>query len=187
VYKRQIIGNTTQDYETASTDWNTTSYLTTSTNEAVNILMSDGTNTVNTAVEISGIYDGSWHSVVIVSQDSVSDYCIACTDYHANYSQVSSPVVTIYVDKVSIGTIDHSSITGDLSNTSNAYIGSKDDQLVDSLSGTLALFEYQATNWTTTDVDSFHDDARIRVTSQKAAFHFTGNDTGETGLEAIIG
>ena len=183
----KIQGNLTADYESASSDFDA-SYDTSTTSERIKVIISDGTNSVEDTLDISGIYDTNFHSVVIVSQDSIPDYCSACTDYDSgDYIQVSSPVLTIYVDKVSIGTIDHSSVSGDLSNSQDAIIGAEDTSLTDPLVGTLALFEYQATNWTTTDIDSYHDDARIRVTSQKAAFHFTGNDSGETGLKAILG
>ena len=183
----QIVGNSAQDYETASSDFDTLSYITTTVTDGVKIHISDGSNIVVQTLDSVGLNDGTWHSVVIVSQDTVSDFCSACTDFSDDYNQVSGPVITVYVDKVSIGTIDHSSIVGDLSNSETAFIGVQDTSFTYPMVGTLALFEYQNTNWSTTDVDSYHDDARIRVNDQKVAFHFTGNDSGETGLEAIIG
>ena len=113
------------------------------------------------------------------------DYCSVCTDFSDDFQQVSTPVLTVYYDKVSAGTIDHSSVTGDLSNSEDAILGAENTSLDNPLNGTLALFEYQETNWTTDDIDSYHDDARIRVTGQKAAFHFTGNDSSESTLETI--
>ena len=90
------------------------------------------------------------------------------------------------MDKVSQGTIDHSTITGDLSNTEPAILGASDTSLTNPLVANLALFEYQGTNWDSTDITDFHDNARIRVTNQKAAFHFIGNDSTEDTLANVI-
>jgi len=183
----QLIGDSAQDYESTSSDFDV-SFLQTTTSPAIKVVISDGSNFVEDTVSVSDIYDGSWHSIVIISQDSVEDYCSACTDFDTgDFSTGATPVLTIYVDKVSKGTIDHSSVTGDLSNTSDAIIGAEDTSLSNPLLGTLALLEYQGTNWSTTDVDSYHDDAHIKVNDQKCAFHFTGNDSSESGVQAIIG
>lgn len=90
------------------------------------------------------------------------------------------------MDKVSQGTIDHSTITGDLSNTESAIIGASDTSLTNPLVANLALFEYQGTNWDSTDISDFHDNARIRVANQKVAFHFIGNDSTEDTLANVI-
>ena len=181
----QLQGDAAADFESASSDFDTNSFSTTSTTERVNIIISDGTNFVEDSVDLLNLYDGNWHSIVIVSQDSISDFCVACTDFSDDFQQVTTPIITVYYDKVSAGTIDHSSVTGDLSNAQDAILGAENTSLENPLNGTLALFEYQATNWATDDIDSYHDDARIRVTSQKAAFHFTGNDSSESTLETI--
>ena len=181
----QIIGDAVADYESASSDFDV-SYSTTTTAEQIKVVVSDGTNFVEDTVTATNIYDGNWHSIVIISQDSVEDYCSACTDFDTgDFITGATPVLTVYMDKVSLGTIDHSSVTGDLSNTSDAIIGAEDTNLTNPLKGTLALLEYQGTNWSTDDVDSFHDDARIRVNTQKAAFHFIGNTTEESTLANI--
>ena len=181
----QLQGDVDADFETASSDFDTNSFQTTSTNERIHIVISDGTNFVEGTMDLLNLYDGNWHSIVIVSQDSISDFCVACTDFSDDFQQVSTPVLTVYYDKVSAGTIDHSSVTGDLSNSEDAILGAENTSLDNPLNGTLALFEYQETNWTTDDIDSYHDDARIRVTGQKASFYFTGNDSSESTLETI--
>jgi hypothetical protein len=181
----QLQGDVDADFETASSDFDTNSFQTTSTTERIHIVISDGTNFVEGTMDLLNLYDGNWHSIVIVSQDSISDFCVACTDFSDDFQQVSTPVLTVYYDKVSAGTIDHSSVTGDLSNSEDAILGAENTSLDNPLNGTLALFEYQETNWTTDDIDSYHDDARIRVTGQKASFYFTGNDSSESTLETI--
>ena len=178
----QVKANTAADFDS---DFDN-SHDTTTSAEAIRIIISDGTNLIDSSVTATNLFDGNWHSIIIVSTDSVSDYCSACTDFSDDYSVISSPLITVYMDKVSKGTIDHSAITGDLSNTENAIIGASDASLTNPLKSNLALFEYQATNWNTTDISNFHDNARIRVTNQKMAFHFIGNDTTEDTLENLI-
>jgi hypothetical protein len=182
----QLQGDVDADFESASSDFDTNSFQTTAINERIKIVVSDGTNFIEGTVDLLNLYDGNWHSIVIISEDSQEDFCSACTDFDTgDFLTGANPVLTIYMDKVSMGTIDHSSVTGDLSNTSDAILGAEDTSLTNPLNGTLALWEYQAINWTTDDIDSFHDDARIRVSDQKAAFHFTGNDSSESTLETI--
>ena len=163
------------------------SHDTTTTAERVRVIISDGTNLVDDTVDTTNLFDGSWHSVIIVSTDSISDYCSACTDFDTDdYNIIPTPIITVYMDKVSQGTIDHSTITGDLSNTEPAILGAADTSLTNPLVANLALFEYQGTNWDSTDITDFHDNARIRVTNQKAAFHFIGNDSTEDTLANVI-
>jgi len=184
----QLNGNITEDFSTASGDFNATDFQLGTTTESVDVYISDGSNTVNESITLTDLYDGNWHSIVIISTDSVTDFCSACGDFNtADFNITSSPVITVYYDKVSTGTIDHSIITGDLSNSEDAIIGAEDTSLTNPLVGVLALLEYQASNWNSTQVDSYHDDAHIHVTDQKCAFHFTGNDSSESGVQAIIG
>ena len=179
----RVQGNITQDHCSACTDFDA-SYDSSTSIEQINIIISDGINLIDQTVNIANIFDGNWHSVIIISNDSVSDYCVACTDFSDDYSVVTTPLITVYMDKVSMGTIDHSTITGSLENSNIAYIGIG-GELENPLKGSLAIFEYQGTNWTTTDVDSFHDSGRIRVGSQKAAFHFIGNDSSVDTLDKV--
>jgi hypothetical protein len=176
----QVEGNTVADY---SSDFDV-SYDTSTITERVRVIISDGTNLVNSTVTTANLFDGSWHSVIIVSTDSVVDYSSA--DYSDDYNSSVTPIVTVYMDKVSQGTIDHSTITGDLSNTETAILGASDTSLTNPLVANLALFEYQGTNWDSTDITDFHDNARIRVGNQKAAFHFIGNDSTEDTLANVI-
>jgi hypothetical protein len=178
----RVEANLVADY---SSDFDVSHDKSTAT-ERVRVIISDGINLVNSTVDTTNIFDGSWHSVIIVSTDSISDYCVACTDYSSDYSSVTTPIITVYMDKVSQGTIDHSTITGDLSNTENAILGASDTSLSNPLVANLALFEYQGTNWDSTDITDFHDNARIRVANQKAAFHFIGNDSTEDTLANVI-
>ena len=181
----RIQANIDEDFCSACTDFDT-SFDTSSGVEKVRIVISDGTNLVDETVNATNLFDGNWHSIVVVSADSISDYCSACGDYDTDdYSVVTTPVITVYMDKVSLGTIDHSSITGDLSNSADGYIGAAGTDLEDPLKGTLALFEYQDTNWETADISAYHDDARIRVTAQKVAFHFVGNDDTVDTLDKV--
>ena len=175
-----VEANTVADY---SSDFDL-SYDTTTITERVRVIISDGTNLVDSTVTTANLFDGSWHSVIIVSTDSVVDYSSA--DYSDDYNSSVTPIVTVYMDKVSQGTIDHSTITGDLSNTESAILGASDTSLTNPLVANLALFEYQGTNWDSTDITDFHDNARIRVTNQKAAFHFIGNDSTEDTLANVI-
>ena len=151
----------------------------------VRVIMSDGTNTLNSTVDTSTIFDGNWHSIIIVSSDPIGDYCSACGDYDSDYSGISTPIITVYFDKVSAGTLDHSALTGDLSNSEVAVLGAENTSLDSPLKGNLALFEYQGINWESSDITDYHDNARIRVTNQKVAFHFTGNDATEDTLQNI--
>jgi hypothetical protein len=181
----RLEANIAQDYCSACTDFDS-SFDTSTTEERVRIIISDGTNLVDDTVTASNLYDGNWHSIVIVSQDSISDYCSACTDFDTDdYNQVVTPIITVYMDKISLGTIDHSSITGDLSNSATAYLGAGGSALSNPLIGSLALFEYQGTNWSTSDISAYHDDARIRVINQKIAFHFIGNDSSVDTLDKV--
>lgn len=181
----RLEGNTVQDYCSACTDFDS-SYDTSSGTENIRVIISDGTNLVDDTVTATNLYDGNWHSIVIISTDSISDYCVACTDFDTDdYNQVVTPIITVYMDKISLGTIDHSSITGDLSNSATAYLGTEGTAMEYPVKGSLALFEYQGTNWATADVDAYHDDARIRVANQKAAFHFIGNDSSVDTLDKV--
>ena len=181
----RLQGNTTEDHCSACTDFDS-SYDTSASTEEVRVIISDGTNIVDEVLTATNLFDGNWHSIVIVSDDTVEDYCSACTDWNTDdYYVPGSPVITVYMDKVSLGTIDHSSITGDLSNSADAYLGAEGTSLEYPLIGSLALFEYQASNWETADIDAYNDDARIKVTAQKAAFHFIGNDDSEDTLATI--
>jgi hypothetical protein len=180
----RLESNSQKDFCDTCTDFDA-SYSTSTHNDRVRVVISDGTNLIDTTVDTGTIFNGNWHSIVLVSQDSVSDYCVACTDFSDDYASVSTPVITVYVDKVSRGTIDHSSITGDLSNSSNAIIGSQDTLLTNPLLGDLAIFEYNATNWTTANIASYHDDGRITVASQKLAFYFVGNDSTVDTLDKV--
>jgi hypothetical protein len=182
----QVSGNTVEDFSTASGDFEATDFQLGTTTEQISIYISDGSNTVNESITLTDLFDGNWHSIVIISTDSITDFCSVCGDFEAtDFNIVSSPEIRVYYDKSSAGTIDHSALTGDLSNSEDAIIGAEDISLTNPLTGALALFEYQATDWDTDDVDDFNDDARIRVAGQKVAFHFTGNDTGQTTLETI--
>ena len=182
-FEVRIQSNTVQDYCTACTDFDT-SYDTSTGVEKIRIIISDGTVLIDETVNMSTLFDGNWHSIVIISNDSVSDYCVACTDFSDDYSAVTTPLITIYMDKVSMGTIDHSTVTGSLENANTAYIGIN-NELENPLKGSLAIFEYQGTNWATTDVDNYHDKGRIRVGSQKAAFHFIGNDSSVDTIDKV--
>ncbi len=177
----QAEANTAADFDSDFDLSHSTSTIT----ERIRVIISDGTNLVNSTVTTENLFDGNWHSIIIVSTDTLSDYCSACGDFDSDYSTVSSPIITVYMDKVSKGTIDHSSITGDLSNTENAIIGASNTSLINPLVANLALFEYQGTNWDSTDITNFHDKARIRVASQKVAFHFIGNDSTVDTLDKV--
>jgi len=182
----RLQANTAEDYCSACTDFDS-SYDTSTSAEEIRIIISDGTNLVDDTVTATNLFDGNWHSIAIVSTDSVSDYCSACTDFDTDdYSVITTPIITIYMDKISLGTIDHSSITGDLSNSDSAVIGSTGSSQTYPLKGSLALFEYQGTNWETSNIDSYHDDGLIYVKNQKAAFHFIGNDSSVDTLDKIF-
>ena len=176
--------NKDRDFCNTCTDFDG-SYSTSSFNDRIRVVISDGTNLLDSTVDTGDISDGNWHSIVLVSQDSISDYCTSCTDYSDDYATVTSPVITVYVDKVSKGTMDHSSITGDLSNSQNAIIGAENTSFENPLVGDLAIFEYDATNWTTANITSYHDDGRINVTSQKLAFYLVGNDSTVDTLDKV--
>jgi hypothetical protein len=181
----RLEANTDEDYCSACTDFDA-SFDTSSGVERVRVVISDGTNLVDETINASNLFDGNWHSIVIVSADSISDYCDACTDFDTDdYSVITNPVITIYMDKISLGTIDHSSVTGDLSNSANAFLGAGSSALTNPVKGSLALFEYQGTNWSTSDISAYHDDARIRVSNQKVAFHFIGNDSSVDTLDKV--
>lgn len=161
------------------------SHSKTTFNDRIRVTISDGTTLIDSTIDTGNISDGNWHSIVIVSQDSVSDHCVSCTDFSDDYQQITSPVMTLYVDKVSKGTIDHSSITGDLSNSQNAIIGAENTSFANPLIGDLAIFEYDGTNWDSTAINSYHDDGRITVASQKLAFYFVGNDGTVDTLDKV--
>ena len=180
----RLESNAVEDFCSSCTDFDS-SHSTSTHNDRVRVVISDGTNLVDTTIDTGTIFDGNWHSIILVSQDSISDYCTSCTDFSDDYASVSTPVITAYIDKVSRGTIDHSSITGDLSNSLNAIIGAQDTSLTDPLVGDLAIFEYDATNWTTANITSYHDDGRIPVLSQKLAFYFVGNDSTVDTLDKV--
>jgi hypothetical protein len=176
--------NKDKDFCDTCTDFDA-SYNTTVHNDRIRVVISDGTNLLDSTIDTGDISDGNWHSIVLVSQDSVSDHCVACTDFSDDYQQVATPVITLYVDKVSKGTIDHSSITGDLSNSQNAIIGAENTSFENPLIGDLAIFEYDGTNWDSTAINSYHDDGRITVGSQKLAFYFVGNDGTVDTLDKV--
>ena len=181
----RLEANTDQDYCSACTDFDS-SFDTSSGVETVRVVISDGTNLVDETVNATNLFDGNWHSIVIVSTDSISDYCSACTDFDTDdYSVITNPQIEVYMDKISLGTIDHSAITGDLSNSANAFLGAGGSALLNPLKGSLALFEYQDTNWSTSDIEDFNDKGRIRVTNQKIAFHFIGNDSSVDTLDKV--
>lgn len=176
--------NKEKDFCDTCTDFDV-SYLQSSFNDRIRVVISDGTNLLDGTIDTGDISDGNWHSIVLVSQDSISDHCVACTDFSDDYEQVATPVITLYVDKVSKGTLDHSSITGDLSNSQNAIIGAENTSFENPLIGDLAIFEYDGTNWDSTAINSYHDDGRITVGSQKLAFYFVGNDSTVDTLDKV--
>jgi hypothetical protein len=181
----RLEANVNEDFCSACNDFDS-SFDTTSGIEKVRIIISDGTTLVDETLNATNLFDGNWHSIVIVSTDTVPDFCSACADFDTDdYNVVANPVMEVYMDKVSLGTVDHSGITGDLSNAENAYLGAEGASLYYPLKGSLALFEYQGTFWSTSDIAAYHDDARIRVANQKAAFHFIGNDATVDTLDKV--
>lgn len=150
-------------------------YFTEDRGITVNCGISDGTNSLLVSKTASGLFDGNWHSVTIVSKD-VADYL--SPDYDSNYSVSGGETVEILVDKVSKGSVSNSSITGSLTNTRNAYFGAGDNDgsLVNKMVGSVALFTINEDSLTSTEIDNYHDSGRIVTREQKNALFFTGNE-----------
>ena len=185
-----LVGNTSQDYCSACADFDTSNFNMTSSNTGVRVVMADGSNSVDSSVtSATNIFDGSWHSILINATDIVSDYCSACGDYDTDdYSVVTTPRIEVFIDGTSIGTIDHSSITGSLGNSESAYFGAQNNggTLENYIQGSIALWEFQNTVFSATAITDYHSNARIRSSGQLAALHFTGNSTQLDVLDNLI-
>ena len=185
-----LVGNIEQDHCSSCTDFDTNDYGTTTSNSGVRIIMADGTNSIDQSItSATNIFDSNWHSIVINASDIVSDYCSACTDFDTDdFSIVASPNIEVFLDKISLGTVSHSVITGSLGNSEPAYFGATDNggTRENFIQGTVALWEFQTNNFTTTGIADYHDNARIRSNNQKAALHFIGNATELDVLDNLI-
>lgn len=185
-----LVGNTSQDYCSSCTDFDTNDFNTTTQNTGVRVIMADGSNSVDSSVtSATNIFDGNWHSIIINATDVVSDYCSACGDFDSsNYSVVSTPRIEVFVDGTSIGTIDHSAITGSLGNSESAYFGAANNggTLENFIQGSIALWEFQNNVFSATAITDYHSNARIRSSGQLAALHFTGNSTQLDVLDNLI-
>jgi hypothetical protein len=172
------------DYCSSCADFSDDYILSTAPTKLV-IELNDGSNSITGNITPStDIYDGSWHSIIINSSDIVSDYCSACTDFSSDFSVVSTPNITLYVDGSSEGTIDHSTITGSLSNSEIVYLG-VNNSIENPVKGYLAYFEFQDAIYSTSAITDYHSNKRINVTSQKASFHFIGNDDTISTLDKV--
>jgi len=185
-----LVGNLTQNFCTACTDFDTNNFNTTTHDTGVRIIMTDGLNSVDSNItSVTNIFNGDWHSIIVNSTDSVSDYCSACTDFETDdFSVVTSPKIEVFLNGSSIGSVNHSAITGSLENSENAFFGCTNSggTLEKFIRGTVALWEFQSDVFSTTAITDYHSNARIRSSGQKASLHFVGNSTQLDVLDNLI-
>jgi len=175
----ELLRNSVADFDQTGPNFDSGDFNTTTQASAVRVHVADGTNDVDaTITTATDLFDGSTHTVVINIANTNADFDSGDFDNDDFYVLDSPKTVEVFVDKVSEGTADTSSITGSLTNARDAYFGGRDNGgTIDSLlRGYVALFEIQNTTFTTSQINAYHDDDRIYVNSQLNALHFAGSE-----------
>jgi hypothetical protein len=175
----ELLRNSVADFDQTGPNFDSGDFNTTTQASAVRVHVADGTNEVDaTITTATDLFDGSVHTVVINIANTNPDFDSGDFDNDDFYIANSPKTVEVFVDKVSEGTADTSSITGSLANARDAYFGGRDNGSgVDSkLQGYVALFEIQNSTYNTTAINAYNDDNRIYVTNQLNALHFAGTE-----------
>jgi len=173
----ELLKNSVADFNGSNFD--TGDFNSTTQDSAVRVHVSDGSNEVDaTITTATDLFDGNTHTVVINIANNNRDFDSGDFDNDDFYILNSPKTVEVFVDKVSEGTADTSSITGSLTNARSAYFGGRDNGgTIDSkLQGYVALFEIQNTTFSTSQINAYHDDNRIYVNNQLNAIHFAGSE-----------
>ena len=173
----ELLRNSVADFNGSNFD--TGDFNSTTQDSAVRVHVSDGSNEVDaTITTATDLFDGNTHTVVINIANTNPDFDSGDFDNDDFYIANSPKTVEVFVDKVSEGTADTSSITGSLTNARSAYFGGRDNGgTIDSkLQGYVALFEIQNTTFSTSQINAYHDDNRIYVNNQLNAIHFAGSE-----------
>ena len=173
----ELLRNSVADFNGSNFD--TGDFNSTTQDSAVRVHVSDGSNEVDaTITTATDLFDGNTHTVVINIANTNPDFDSGDFDNDDFYIANSPKTVEVFVDKVSEGTADTSSITGSLTNARDAYFGGRDNGgTIDSkLQGYVALFEIQNTTFSTSQINAYHDDNRIYVNNQLNAIHFAGSE-----------
>jgi hypothetical protein len=179
----ELLRNSVADFDQTGPNFDSGDFNTTTQDSAVRVHLADGTNEVDaTITTATDLFDGSAHTVVINISEAVPDFDSGDFD-NTNFNATSNQTIEVFVDKVSEGTADISSITDSILNSRDAYIGTRDNggTLDFRLKGYLALFEIQNYNYTTSNISDYNDNNRVTVISQLNSFHFCG-DTASTVL-----
>lgn len=174
----ELLRNTVADFDQTGPNFDSGDFNTTTQTSAVRVHLADGTNEVDaTITTATDLFDGSVHTVIINVSDVVPDFDSGDFD-NTDFATSSSQTIEVFVDKVSEGTADISSITGSILNSRSAYFGGRDNGgTIDLLlQGYVALFEIQNSLYSTTHINAYNDDDRIYVTNQLNALHFAGTD-----------
>ena len=175
----ELLRNSAPDFDQTGPNFDSGDFNTTTQASAVRVHVADGTNEVDaTITTATDLFDGNTHTVVINIANVNPDFDSGDFDNDDFFIANSPKTVEVFVDKVSEGTADTSSITGSLTNARDAYFGGRDNGSgVDSkLQGYVALFEIQNTTFSTSQINAYHDDNRIYVNNQLNAIHFAGSE-----------
>lgn len=174
----ELLRNSVADFDQSGPNFDSGDFNTTTQASAVRVHIADGSNEVDTTITTAtDLFDGSVHTVVINIADAISDFDSGDFD-NTDFATSSNQTIEVFVDKVSEGTTDISSVTGSVLNSRSAYVGGRDNGgTIDSkLRGYLALLEIQNHNFTTSEINTYNDNDRVSVTNQLNAIHFCGSE-----------
>lgn len=172
----ELLRNSVADFN--ATNFDSGDFNQTTQASAVRVHVADGTNEVDaTITTATDLFDGSTHTIVINIADPVPDFDSGDFE-NTDFAVSSNQTIEVFVDKISEGTADISTITGSILNTRDAYFGARDNggTIDNRLRGYIALFEKQNHNFTTSEIADYHDKDRVSVTNQLNALHFCGSE-----------
>lgn len=192
-----ISGNPVPDYY--SDDYESTNFDQTTDVEKINVKIGDGSTSVLLSPTATDIFDGNWHSICINinKNNPVQDF--DSTNYEStNYEDgTTTPNVEIFLDKVSLGSTTTSLST--ITNSLDALIGARQSSVVDvdydtsnydssdynasnvtvsdKLVGSLAYMFYKDKPFSSSEITTYHDNARVGTDNEKTSLHFVLNET----------
>lgn len=165
------------DYDTSSGNgYLAADYQDADVDPTINCHVADGTNEVTATESASGLWDGNWHSIVVVIGDVGADY--NSTDYQsADYSTIATETISIYMDGALLGSSSNTTITGTVANSRDSYFGGRDNAGVidQQFKGYTAWFFWEGYEAALADASSYNS-GQLNSQNQKSAIHFVGDE-----------
>ena len=181
----ELLKNSVADFDQTGPNFDSGDFNTTTQDSAVRVHIADGTNEVDAIITTAtDLFDGSVHTIIINISDPIADFDSGDFD-NTDFAATSNQSIEVFVDKVSEGTSDISTITGNIVNSRDAYVGGRDNggSIDSKLRGYIALLEVQNYNFTTSDITDYHDNDRVVVNNQLNAIHFCGDESSSVLAE----